>query len=1045
MKFYPEHIPAELKASKQWALWRREERDGKPAKVPYQPDGKRAKSNDPLTWCSFNVALTTFQDVGGLNGICWMMPKEPVDIIFIDIDHCIKDGIIEPWALETIKKLDSYTERSQSGKGLHILIRGKKPIRRCRKAGSPYEIYDCLRPCYLTGDVVDNLTQIEERKDALDALFEEIFSKEMKEAREGAKHSCPPPQGGSGLSDETLLMKARLSKDGREFEALWNGVLLGYNGDDSAADLAMMNRLAFWTGGDAAQMERLFSRSGLGQREKWRNRPDYRERTIQRAISDAREFYGPPKDNFSKARERTTEASHGHRERNEQAEFSLEDVANIEYDDSGKVESAKLSPTRAARAVLERMPLAMSENSEDIYRFNGQIYKPDGARTIDRKLCSVAEDRVTTYALKETLRRIRNELLEKPVKFDPDPYLLGIKNGVVDLKTGEFREYRPEDLITDQIHVQYDPAARCPRFVQFLEEVCPNPIDRLMLVDWYTIHAIRYMFPYVMFLNGLGRNGKGIYERVMQRIYGEQAFSHMPLEELLVKNNRFAGADLAGKRGQIVAEAGESHAKGKRTIPTAFLKNATGDGIIDSDQKNKGRIKFKPFYKSTIDANDMPRIEDTSKGWVERFCKADMPFHFVDNPLPGTIERKKDPALFEKLTTESELSGILNLIIDRVPEIIRTKTITKRPGAEMFAEYQRQSSSITTFLETFCDYEQVSNNSNDIFLDIIFSKYEEWCDRTVADKVDAPRFGKAVKTFCKGIEPERVRDGDKKRKIYPGLSFDVNRYQAHCDQYSTTEGPVKTATAPLGPVNGEKTWQYIKEKFGYISAGGGTNLKQNGNTPHFSPNGADSDSKNGNAPDSGANGPQERPTGADSDLSTENDHAASSACDCGETALTALEEGEEIETCILKTKTRDRVCYRLNSDTVSIVSNVPIIPIVPIVTGIHRDSTPSENDKLFGILETIGTIGTDGTSASIVTLVSQETVKAVLAFEKEGKPIIPFKLGQFLGLQTIGPLVKALKALGYRETKARSFDGMWIWSNVFPEEDGSVVSLGAIT
>ena len=154
MRFYPENIPLEIKASKQWALWRRETRDSKPAKVPYQPNGLKAKSNDPSTWCSFDVALTTFQDIGGFDGICWMMPKEPSGIVFIDIDHCIKDGVIEPWALDIVKRFDSYTERSQSGNGLHILIKGAKPIRRCRKASSAFEIYDCLRPCYLTGDVV---------------------------------------------------------------------------------------------------------------------------------------------------------------------------------------------------------------------------------------------------------------------------------------------------------------------------------------------------------------------------------------------------------------------------------------------------------------------------------------------------------------------------------------------------------------------------------------------------------------------------------------------------------------------------------------------------------------------------------------------------------------------------------------------------------------------------------------------------------------------------------------------------------------------------
>ena len=152
--FFPENIPQELKALPNWALWKSEIISSKPKKAPYQVSGIKAKSNDPSTWCKFNSALTAYQDVGGYDGICFMMPVEPTKIIFIDIDHCIKDGFIDPWALDIVKRFNSYTERSQSGKGLHILIEGMKPIRRCRKHGSPFEIYDCLRPCYLTGDVV---------------------------------------------------------------------------------------------------------------------------------------------------------------------------------------------------------------------------------------------------------------------------------------------------------------------------------------------------------------------------------------------------------------------------------------------------------------------------------------------------------------------------------------------------------------------------------------------------------------------------------------------------------------------------------------------------------------------------------------------------------------------------------------------------------------------------------------------------------------------------------------------------------------------------
>ena len=288
MIFLPENIPTEFKALPNWALWKSEITEDKTKKVPYQVSGKRAKSNDPSTWSKFSTALTAYQDVGGFNGICFMMPVEPTKIIFIDIDHCIIDGIIEPWALEIVKRFDSYTERSQSGNGLHILIEGVKPIRRCRKHGSPFEIYDCLRPCYLTGNVVDGHTTIEARQEALNGLYREIFGDDQQ----NLTHTTPPAR--HDLPDDTLIQKAMQAKNGQEFKALWEGSTSSYGGDDSAADMAFANMLAFWTGGNATQIGRIFSQSGLGQRAKWRDRPDYRERTIQKAISDAHEFYVPP-------------------------------------------------------------------------------------------------------------------------------------------------------------------------------------------------------------------------------------------------------------------------------------------------------------------------------------------------------------------------------------------------------------------------------------------------------------------------------------------------------------------------------------------------------------------------------------------------------------------------------------------------------------------------------------------------------------------------------------------------------------------------------
>ena len=128
-------------------------------------------------------------------------------------------------------------------------------------------------------------TAIESRQEQLEELYFEVFGDVKQQSQKQAAESHHE------LPDDILIQKALQAKNGPEFKSLWNGSTSSYGGDDSAADMAFANMLAFWTGGNAAQMEQIFSQSGLGQRAKWRNRPDYRERTIQKAISDAREFY----------------------------------------------------------------------------------------------------------------------------------------------------------------------------------------------------------------------------------------------------------------------------------------------------------------------------------------------------------------------------------------------------------------------------------------------------------------------------------------------------------------------------------------------------------------------------------------------------------------------------------------------------------------------------------------------------------------------------------------------------------------------------------
>ncbi|WP_218836439.1 phage NrS-1 polymerase family protein [Halorarum salinum] len=288
----PKTVPATLKAQHQWVCWREESRDGqdKPAKVPINPGtGTYASVADPETWTTFAAAYTTYREDDTVAGVGFVFtPDDPY--VGADLDDCRDPatGKLADWTRDIVQRLDSYTEASPSGTGVHVLVRGEFPDGKCRNGD--VELYDRDRYFTVTGRHL-SLTPptVNDRTEPLSELHEEYLaadtgSGERELADGGAPEDAP-------LADADLLEYALNASNGEKFDRLWRGDTAGY-ASHSEADQALCNLLAFWTGGDAHQIERLFSKSGL-IRDKWRDRPNYRKRTIETAISDCPAFYDP--------------------------------------------------------------------------------------------------------------------------------------------------------------------------------------------------------------------------------------------------------------------------------------------------------------------------------------------------------------------------------------------------------------------------------------------------------------------------------------------------------------------------------------------------------------------------------------------------------------------------------------------------------------------------------------------------------------------------------------------------------------------------------
>ena len=287
-------------------------------KIPKNPiTGGNAMADKEETWTTYERALAglkkfRFSGVGFQFGLPLNETEalEVERVTGIDLDHVIlEDGSLEPVALEIVKLMDSYTEISPSGTGLHILCKAKMP-NIGNKVYWPssiegqkivLEVYNHSRYFTFTANAYKEVKNVASRTEELNKLYEKYFLKAKKPilSKQSIAGLSKPSLSNSNerypscanLTDTELIDKMFSSNKGYGIRLLFNGDMSGYS-SQSEADLALCNHLAYWTNGDAVRMDNLFRQSGL-MRDKWEERhgaQTYGEMTISKALSNFRPY-----------------------------------------------------------------------------------------------------------------------------------------------------------------------------------------------------------------------------------------------------------------------------------------------------------------------------------------------------------------------------------------------------------------------------------------------------------------------------------------------------------------------------------------------------------------------------------------------------------------------------------------------------------------------------------------------------------------------------------------------------------------------------------
>lgn len=264
-------IPQELRSLNQWCLWKFEDVGAaKPTKVPYQPNGQLANVNSPSTWSTFVEVFNCYM-AGGYDGIGFIF-SDTDPYSFIDLDDAEGDSAIIERHLKVFHEFDSYSEISPSGKGLHIIVKGKIAAGRRR---SKIEIYSSQRYATMTGNVYNGKVTINERQSLLSLLWEQMGSGPVAQ-------SLYKGDDKETDDDATIIKRATDAVNGERFVALHNGEFQALYTSQSEADFAYIDIIAFYTQ-NRLQIARIFRSSKLGQRDKAK-RKDYVEGMISRSF-----------------------------------------------------------------------------------------------------------------------------------------------------------------------------------------------------------------------------------------------------------------------------------------------------------------------------------------------------------------------------------------------------------------------------------------------------------------------------------------------------------------------------------------------------------------------------------------------------------------------------------------------------------------------------------------------------------------------------------------------------------------------------------------
>ena len=377
-------------------------------------------------------------------------------------------------------------------------------------------------------------------------------------------------------------------------------------------------------------------------------------------------------------------------------------------------------------AEMYRGKLVYDHSESQWYNFNGSIWEADDHGKIIHRLEKVAATYETAINKAKDLddgtrRYYRSRVnalrdfgkahqvlkfaatkLPLTQEWDSNPYLLAVKNGVLDLKTGKLRDGEPEDYIRKCSEVEWKGIEeKAPRFELFLSEIFDNNVEVIEFIKRMFGYAItglcaEHVFP--VFYGAEGRNGKDTLLKLICKILGK-SFASPVSKEVLLSGMKNPGAsapflfELQGKRLVYADETSEGS-----SFDEGQIKMISGGAPFQAKKLYNQPTTIEPQYLIIMTTNDKPNIRSDDPAIWERIILIEFNQRFIEHPeFPN--EHKVDKFLDDKL--QAEMSGVLAWLVQGclewqehksflIPDSVRYSTDTYRDEADIIGKFIKE-------------------------------------------------------------------------------------------------------------------------------------------------------------------------------------------------------------------------------------------------------------------------------------------------------------------------------------------------------------------